>query len=74
MRLVLPMMYYIIPTMLAELHCIVSTPGWLYSITPCYNTCTTCVEHLLSTPGIDVNIKEKVSWYSRLMYRAMLIV
>ena len=24
---------------------------------------TTCVEHLLSTPGIDVNIKSEVSWY-----------
>ena len=24
---------------------------------------TTCVEHLLSTPGIDVNIKDGVSWY-----------
>ena len=23
---------------------------------------TTCVERLLSTPGIDVNIKNKVSW------------
>ena len=23
---------------------------------------TTCVEHLLSTPGIDVNIKDTVSW------------
>ena len=23
---------------------------------------TTCVEHLLSTPGIDVNIKNRVSW------------
>ena len=23
---------------------------------------TTCVEHLLSTPGIDVNIKDMVSW------------
>ena len=23
---------------------------------------TTCAEHLLSTPGIDVNIKDKVSW------------
>ena len=22
----------------------------------------TCVEHLLSTPGIDVNIKDRVSW------------
>ena len=23
---------------------------------------TTCVEHLLSTPGIDVNTKDGVSW------------
>ena len=23
---------------------------------------TTCVEHLLSAPGIDVNIKSEVSW------------
>ena len=23
---------------------------------------TTCVERLLSTPGIDVNIKDKVNW------------
>ena len=23
---------------------------------------TTCVKHLLSTPGIDVNIKDVVSW------------
>ena len=23
---------------------------------------TTCVERILSTPGIDVNIKNKVSW------------
>ena len=23
---------------------------------------TICVEHLLSTPGIDVNIKNNVSW------------
>ena len=23
---------------------------------------TACVEHLLSTPGIDVNIKNRVSW------------
>ena len=23
----------------------------------------TCVEHLLSTPGIDVNIQDKVSWF-----------
>ena len=28
---------------------------------------TTCVEHLLSTPGIDVNVTDmRVSWYSRL--------
>ena len=24
---------------------------------------TSCVERLLSTPGIDVNIKDRVSWY-----------
>ena len=24
---------------------------------------TTCVKHLLSTPGINVNIKDGVSWY-----------
>ena len=51
---------YIVPTMLIEL---------LYSLQD-GNTAlnlavngghTTCVEHLLSTPGIDVNIN-KVSW------------
>ena len=26
---------------------------------------TTCVEYLLSTPGIDVNIKDEVSWQSQ---------
>ena len=25
---------------------------------------TTCVEHLLSTPGIDLNIKDWVSWFT----------
>ena len=25
---------------------------------------TTCVEHLISTPGIDVNIKYEVEWVS----------
>ena len=25
---------------------------------------TTCVEHLLSTPGINVNIKDYVSWFT----------
>ena len=24
---------------------------------------TACMEHLISTPGIDVNIKDKVSWF-----------
>ena len=35
------------------------------------HTCTTCVEHLLSTPGIDVNIKNKVvphSWFLNNQY------
>ena len=27
-----------------------------------WNGHTTCVEHLLSTPGIDVNIMTHVSW------------
>ena len=52
---------YIVPTILTEL---------LYplqnGITPLHyaveGVYTTCVEHLLSTPGIDVNIKNKVSW------------
>ena len=26
---------------------------------------TTCVEHLLSAPGIDVNIEDRVSWSMR---------
>ena len=29
---------------------------------------TTCVEHLLSTPGTDVNIKDEVSWFSGPIY------
>ena len=52
---------YIVPTMLAEL---------LYPLqdgnTPLHLACkgghTICVEYLLSTPGIDVNIKDKVSF------------
>ena len=52
---------YIVPTMLTEL---------LYPLqdgdTPLHHAAkgghTTCVEHLLSTPGIDVTIKDKVSW------------
>ena len=53
---------YIVPTMLTEL---------LYPLqyggdTPLHLAAngghTTCVEHLISTPGIDVNIRNKVSW------------
>ena len=52
---------YIVPTMLTEL---LYPPQDRY--TPlCLAVVrghTTCVEHLLSTPGIDVNIQDKVSW------------
>ena len=52
---------YIVPTMLIEL---------LYPLqdghTPLHLAAwkghDTCVKQLLSTPGIDVNIKDKVSW------------
>ena len=52
---------YIVPTMLADL---------LYPLqdgdTPLHFAAkgghNTCVEHLLSTPGIEVNIQNKVSW------------
>ena len=52
---------YIVPTMLTEL---------LYPLqdgdTPLHYAAmegpSTCVEHLLSTPGIEVNIKNNVSW------------
>ena len=52
---------YIVPTMLTEL---------LYPLqlgnSPLHiaarNGNTTCMEHLLSTPGIEVNIKGLVSW------------
>ena len=51
---------YIVPTMLTE---------QLYPLqlgnTPLHvatmGSHTTCMEHLLSTPGIDVNIQDKVS-------------
>ena len=52
----------ILPTMLAEL----LYPLQYNLYTPLHeaviNGHTTCVEHLLSTPGIDVNIMDKVSW------------
>ena len=55
------MTVYIVPTKLSKL---------LYPLqfghTPLYYAAmgghTTIVEHLLSTPGIDVNIQEEVSW------------
>ena len=52
---------YIVPTLLTELLCPLQDGD-----TPLHFAVkrhrTTCVEHLLSTPGIDVNIKENVSW------------
>ena len=49
--------------MLAEL----LYPPFQYGIAPLHYAArgglTTCVEHLLSTPGIDVNIEDKVSLY-----------
>ena len=52
----------ILPTMLAEL----LYPLQYNLYTPLHEAVikghTTCVEQLLSTPGIDVNIKDKVSW------------
>ena len=58
-------MYYIVPTMLAEL-----LYPLQYGRTPLHWAAreghTTCMEHLLSIPGIDVNIKDRVSWHSRL--------
>ena len=54
-------MYYIIPIILAEL-----LYPLQYGRTPLHLAAkgghTTCVEHLLSTPGIDANIKDRVSW------------
>ena len=52
---------YIKPTMLTEL-----LYPLQYGYTPIHLATkeghTACVEHLLSTPGIDVNIKGEVSW------------
>ena len=51
---------YIVPTMLTEL-----LYPLQYGFTPLHLATieghTTCVEHLLSTPGIDVNISDMVS-------------
>ena len=58
----LPLHLYIVPTILSEpfysLQWGDSTPLHLAA----REGHTTCVEHLLSTPGIDVNIKDEVSW------------
>ena len=52
---------YIVPTVLTELSYPLQD-----DYTPLHYAAkgghTTCVEHLLSTPGIDVNIKNNVSW------------
>ena len=59
---------YIVPTMLAEL-----LYPFQYGNTPLHWATeesydhTTCVECLLSTPGIDVNIKDRVSWSHHIM-------
>ena len=52
---------YILPTMLTEI-----LYPLQYGYSPLHLAAngghTTCVEHLVSTPGIDVNIKDMVSW------------
>ena len=56
-------MYIVHTTMLAEL----LYPLFQHGIAPLHYAArgglTTCVELLLSTPGIDVNIEDKVSLY-----------
>ena len=58
---------YIVSTMLTEL-----LYPLQYGYTPLHYAAmggrTTCVKHLLSTQGIDVNIKDKVSWSTLYMY------
>ena len=53
---------YIVPTMLSELLYLLQ----IGDTTPLHLAAegghTTYMERLLSTPGIDVNIKDKVSW------------
>ena len=53
---------YIVPTMLAELLYPLQRGGDTPLHLAASGHHTTCVEHLLSTPGIDVNIKDEVSW------------
>ena len=52
---------YIVPTMLTELLCPLKV-GYTPLHLAARGGCITCVERLLSTAGIDVNIKGKVSW------------
>ena len=58
---VLQIHVYIVPTMLTE-----QLYPLQYGITPLHLATsgghTNCVKHLLSTPGIDVNIRNRVSW------------
>ena len=59
---------YIVPTMLTELFYPLQ-----FDYTPLHWAAHrghgTCMKHLLSTPGIDVNMKDVVSWYSCRMGR-----
>ena len=53
---------YIVPTMLTELLYPLQDGGFTPLHLAAQGGHTTCVEHLLSLPGIDVNIKNRVSW------------
>ena len=53
---------YILPTMLTELLCPLQDGHTPLDLAR-QGGHTTCVEHLLSTPGIDVNIKNEVKRY-----------
>ena len=52
---------YIVPTMLSELLYLLQD-GYTPLHLPAREGHATCVERLLSTPGINVNIKNRVSW------------